>query len=143
MGGNNPMVISDQFGDTDATVYTIIQSAHPVQVNVVHVLVSMYVPVGEEGAINCSVTKLVGDLEDSCWSAIRWASLCGTTLESMTAAKFILDAQTNLQSLGGVNLVEAKAGEAAFVSPVYRCNQHCWKLPDEEYFRPTTVVRTW
>ena len=27
MGGNNPMVISEHYGDADATVYTIIQSA--------------------------------------------------------------------------------------------------------------------
>ena len=38
-------------------------------------------------------------------------------VDFVAAAKFILDAQANLQSLGGESLIEAKAGEAAFVSP--------------------------
>ena len=59
---------------------------------------------------------------------------------SEAAAKFILDAQANLQSLGGVSLVEAKAGQAAFVSPGIIDATNIAELPDEEYFGPLLQV---
>ncbi|MCV5738489.1 aldehyde dehydrogenase family protein, partial [Escherichia coli] len=59
---------------------------------------------------------------------------------SVAAAKFILDAQANLQSLGGESLIEAKAGEAAFVSPGIIDVTNIAELPDEEYFGPLLQV---
>ncbi|MCV5949896.1 aldehyde dehydrogenase family protein, partial [Escherichia coli] len=73
----------------------------------------LYVPFGEKG--DALITKLVEATKN-----IRMdqpfaepAPFMGPQI-SVAAAKFILDAQANLQSLGGESLIEAKAGEAAF-----------------------------
>ncbi|WP_435247918.1 succinylglutamate-semialdehyde dehydrogenase [Vibrio sp. nBUS_14] len=139
MGGNNPMVISDQFGDADATVYTIIQSAFISAGQRCTCARRLYVPVGEKG--DQLLDKLV-----AATLKIRVeqpfaepAPFMGPQI-SEAAAKFILDAQANLQSLGGVSLVEAKAGEAAFVSPGIIDATNIAELPDEEYFGPLLQV---
>ncbi|MCV5216797.1 aldehyde dehydrogenase family protein, partial [Escherichia coli] len=49
MGGNNPMVISDNYGDLDATVYTIIQSAFISAGQRCTCARRLYVPFGEKG----------------------------------------------------------------------------------------------
>ncbi|MBW3697364.1 succinylglutamate-semialdehyde dehydrogenase [Vibrio sp. T187] len=139
MGGNNPMVITDQYGDVDATVYTIIQSAFISAGQRCTCARRLYVPVGEKGDVLLS--KLI-----SATQKIRVdqpfaepAPFMGPQI-SEAAAKFILDAQANLQSLGGVSLVEAKAGEAAFVTPGIIDATNIAELPDEEYFGPLLQV---
>ncbi|QPK03199.1 succinylglutamate-semialdehyde dehydrogenase [Vibrio kanaloae] len=139
MGGNNPMVISDQFGDVDATVYTIIQSAFISAGQRCTCARRLYVPIGEKGDL--LIDKLV-----AATLKIRVdqpfaepAPFMGPQI-SETAAKFILDAQANLQSLGGVSLVEAKSGQAAFVSPGIIDATNIAELPDEEYFGPLLQV---
>ncbi|MCG9632180.1 succinylglutamate-semialdehyde dehydrogenase [Vibrio sp. Isolate30] len=139
MGGNNPMVISEHFGDVDATVYTIIQSAFISAGQRCTCARRLYVPLGEKG----------DQLLDSLVSATKKirvdqpfaepAPFMGPQI-SEAAAKFILDAQANLQSLGGVSLVEAKAGEAAFVTPGIIDATNIAQLPDEEYFGPLLQV---
>ncbi|NAZ93859.1 succinylglutamate-semialdehyde dehydrogenase [Vibrio toranzoniae] len=139
MGGNNPMVISDQFGDVDATVYTIIQSAFISAGQRCTCARRLYVPIGEKGDL--LIDKLVAATQkirvDQPFA--EPAPFMGPQI-SETAAKFILDAQANLQSLGGVSLVEAKAGQAAFVSPGIIDATNIAELPDEEYFGPLLQV---
>ncbi len=48
MGGNNPMVISEQYGDLDSTVYTIVQSAFISAGQRCTCARRLYVPVGEK-----------------------------------------------------------------------------------------------
>lgn len=139
MGGNNPMVISDHYGDADATVYTIIQSAFISAGQRCTCARRLYVPVGEKGDL--LLEKLVAATQK-----IRVdqpfadpAPFMGPQI-SEAAAKFILDAQANLQSLGGVSLVEAEAGEAAFVTPGIIDATNIAELPDEEYFGPLLQV---
>ncbi|EJC7017825.1 succinylglutamate-semialdehyde dehydrogenase [Vibrio parahaemolyticus] len=139
MGGNNPMVISDNYGDLDATVYTIIQSAFISAGQRCTCARRLYVPFGEKG--DALITKLVEATKN-----IRIdqpfaepAPFMGPQI-SVAAAKFILDAQANLQSLGGESLIEAKAGEAAFVSPGIIDVTNIAELPDEEYFGPLLQV---
>lgn len=49
MGGNNPMVISEHYGDLDATVYTIIQSAFISSGQRCTCARRLYVPQGTKG----------------------------------------------------------------------------------------------
>ena len=139
MGGNNPMVISDQFGDVDATVYTIIQSAFISAGQRCTCARRLYVPIGEKGDL--LIDKLVAATQkirvDQPFA--EPAPFMGPQI-SEAAAKFILDAQANLQSLGGVSLVEAKSGQAAFVSPGIIDATNIAELPDEEYFGPLLQV---
>lgn len=139
MGGNNPMVITDNYGDLDATVYTIIQSAFISAGQRCTCARRLYVPVGEKGDV--LVEKLV-----EATKKIRVdqpfaepAPFMGPQI-SEAAAKFILDAQANLQSLGGESLLEAKGGEAAFVTPGIIDVTPIAELPDEEYFGPLLQV---
>ena len=135
MGGNNPMVISEHYGEVDATVYTIIQSAFISAGQRCTCARRLYVPVGEKGDI--LVSKLVEATQkirvDQPFA--EPAPFMGPQI-SKAAADFILNAQANLQQLGGVSLVEAKAGEAAFVSPGIIDATAIEQLPDEEYFGP-------
>ena len=139
MGGNNPMVISEHYGDVDATVYTIIQSAFISAGQRCTCARRLYVPVGEKGdqlldSLVAATKKIRVDQPFA-----EPAPFMGPQI-SEAAAKFILDAQENLQSLGGVSLVEAKAGEAAFVTPGIIDATNIAELPDEEYFGPLLQV---
>lgn len=135
MGGNNPMVISEHYGEVDATVYTIIQSAFISAGQRCTCARRLYVPVGEKGDI--LISKLVEATQkirvDQPFA--EPAPFMGPQI-SKAAADFILNAQANLQQLGGVSLVKAKAGEAAFVSPGIIDATAIEQLPDEEYFGP-------
>ncbi|MBE3665388.1 succinylglutamate-semialdehyde dehydrogenase [Vibrio navarrensis] len=139
MGGNNPMVISEQYGDLEATVYTIIQSAFISAGQRCTCARRLYVPLGEKG--DALITRLVEAVQklkvDQPFA--EPAPFMGPQI-SEAAARFILDAQANLQSLGGESLIEAKAGEAAFVSPGIIDVTHIAVLPDEEYFGPLLQV---
>ncbi|KYN85610.1 N-succinylglutamate 5-semialdehyde dehydrogenase [Vibrio cidicii] len=139
MGGNNPMVISEQYGDLEATVYTIIQSAFISAGQRCTCARRLYVPLGEKG--DALITRLVEAVQklkvDQPFA--EPAPFMGPQI-SQAAARFILDAQANLQSLGGESLIEAKAGEAAFVSPGIIDVTHIAGLPDEEYFGPLLQV---
>ncbi|WP_114767331.1 succinylglutamate-semialdehyde dehydrogenase [Vibrio rhodolitus] len=139
MGGNNPMVISDQYGDLDATVYTIIQSAFISAGQRCTCARRLYVPSGDKG--DQLLVRLVEATRN-----IRVdqpfadpAPFMGPQI-SLSAANIILDAQQNLQSLGGESLIEAKLGSCAFVSPGIIDVTAVESLPDEEYFGPLLQV---
>ncbi|USD65512.1 succinylglutamate-semialdehyde dehydrogenase [Vibrio sp. SCSIO 43136] len=139
MGGNNPMVISDAYGDLDACVYTIIQSAFISAGQRCTCARRLYVPVGDKGdaLLNALVTATTNIAVDQPFA--EPAPFMGPQI-SVAAAQFILDAQSRLQQLGGSSLVEAKAGQAAFVSPGIIDVTAISELPDEEYFGPLLQV---
>ncbi|OLQ86747.1 succinylglutamate-semialdehyde dehydrogenase [Vibrio ponticus] len=139
MGGNNPMVISEQYGDLDATVYTIIQSAFISAGQRCTCARRLYIPSGDKG--DQLLVRLVEATRN-----IRVdqpfadpAPFMGPQI-SQAAANIILDAQQNLQSLGGESLIEAKLGSCAFVSPGIIDVTAVESLPDEEYFGPLLQV---
>ncbi|ELK2037871.1 succinylglutamate-semialdehyde dehydrogenase [Vibrio vulnificus] len=139
MGGNNPMVITDHYGDLDATVYTIIQSAFISAGQRCTCARRLYIPLGEKG--DAVITRLVEATKklrvDQPFA--EPAPFMGPQI-SVAAANFILAAQANLQSLGGESLIEAKAGAAAFVTPGIIDVTNIAELPDEEYFGPLLQV---
>ena len=139
MGGNNPMVISEQYGELDATVYTIIQSAFISAGQRCTCARRIYIPVGEKGDV--LISKLLEATQkihvDQPFA--EPAPFMGPQI-SKAAADFILQAQSNLVKLGGQSLLEAKAGEAAFVTPGIIDVTPIADLPDEEYFGPLLQV---
>ncbi|WCE29921.1 succinylglutamate-semialdehyde dehydrogenase [Vibrio sp. SCSIO 43137] len=139
MGGNNPMVISEQFGDLDATVYTIIQSAFISAGQRCTCARRLYVPEGEKGdALLAKLAEATGKIVvDQPFAEPQ--PFMGPQI-SEQAAKFIIDAQANLQSLGGKSLLEAVNSKAAFVTPGIIDVTAISELPDEEYFGPLLQV---
>lgn len=139
MGGNNPMVISDHYGDLDSTVYTIIQSAFISAGQRCTCARRLYVPHGDKG--DALITRLVEATQklriDQPFA--EPAPFMGPQI-SKAAADFILKAQANLQSLGGEILVEARGLEAAFVTPGIIDVTPIAEQPDEEYFGPLLQV---
>lgn len=139
MGGNNPMVISKQYGELDAAVYTIIQSAFLSAGQRCTCARRLYVPEGNEG--DRLLEKLV-----SATQKLRIdhpfaepAPFMGPQI-SQAAAQFILAAQDNLRALGGVSLLAATPLQAAFVTPGIIDVTAVSQLPDEEYFGPLLQV---
>ncbi|MGB6292946.1 MAG: succinylglutamate-semialdehyde dehydrogenase [Vibrio anguillarum] len=139
MGGNNPMVISKQYGELDAAVYTIIQSAFLSAGQRCTCVRRLYVPEGNEGDL--LLEKLV-----SATQKLRIdhpfaepAPFMGPQI-SQAAAQFILAAQDNLRTLGGVSLLAATPLQAAFVTPGIIDVTAVSQLPDEEYFGPLLQV---
>lgn len=139
MGGNNPMVISEQFGDLDATVYTIIQSAFISAGQRCTCARRLYVPEGDKGdALLAKLVEATGKIVvDQPFAEPQ--PFMGPQI-SEQAAKFIIDAQANLQSLGGKSLLEAVNSKAAFVTPGIIDVTAISELPDEEYFGPLLQV---
>ncbi|EDL51557.1 NAD-dependent aldehyde dehydrogenase [Vibrio mediterranei AK1] len=135
MGGNNPLVISEDFGDIDAAVYTILQSAYISAGQRCTCARRLYVPFGQRG--DQLVERLVSAI-----GKIRIdepfaepAPFMGPQI-SEQAADHIIAAQAELLKLGGKSLVEAKRLQAAFVTPALIDATNIEQLPDEEYFGP-------
>lgn len=139
MGGNNPMVISRQYGDLAATTYTLIQSAFISAGQRCTCARRVYIPQGEKGDVLLAhLVSVTASLRmDQPFS--EPAPFMGPQI-SRAAAKRVLIAQTHLQKLGGRSLLEAKAGNAAFVSPGIIDVTSIETLPDEEYFGPLLQV---
>ncbi|WP_217525566.1 succinylglutamate-semialdehyde dehydrogenase [Vibrio metschnikovii] len=139
MGGNNPMVISEHYGDIDAAVYTIIQSAFISAGQRCTCARRLYLPEGEKGdKLLDKLLKATEQLRIDQPFADP-APFMGPQI-SRAAAEFILTAQANLQALGGKCLLTAKAQQAAFVTPGIIDVTAINDLPDEEYFGPLLQV---
>ncbi|MUI54911.1 succinylglutamate-semialdehyde dehydrogenase [Aliivibrio fischeri] len=139
MGGNNPMVISKTFGDLDATVYTIVQSAFISAGQRCTCARRLYVPEGEKGdALLARLVDVTKNIHvDQPFS--ETTPFMGPQI-SIAAAEFILNAQKKLQALGGESLLEARSLGHAFVSPGIIDATNVAELPDEEYFGPLLQV---
>ncbi|USH02672.1 succinylglutamate-semialdehyde dehydrogenase [Grimontia kaedaensis] len=139
MGGNNPMVISNDYGEVDATAYTIIQSAFISAGQRCTCARRLYVPKGDKGDALLSrlvaMTKNIrvgGQFDEP-------APFMGAQI-SIRAAEGILAAQANLESLGGESLLKAELLHDAVVSPGIIEVSKIADLPDEEYFGPLLQV---
>ncbi|MDX1302578.1 succinylglutamate-semialdehyde dehydrogenase [Photobacterium sp.] len=139
MGGNNPMVISKAYGELDATVYTIIQSAFISAGQRCTCARRLYLPQGSEGdAILNRLVQATGQLKiDGPFAEPQ--PFMGPQI-SERAADGIIAAQANLVSLGGKLLLEAKRGQGAIVTPAIIEVSQIAELPDEEYFGPLLQV---
>lgn len=139
MGGNNPMVISNHYGDLDATAYAIIQSAFISAGQRCTCVRRLYLPKGNRGDILLSrllemATSIkVGGQFD------KPGPFMGAQI-SVLAAKAILGAQQRLQNAGGKSLLTARILHDAVVTPGIIEVSNVAALPDEEIFGPLLQV---
>ena len=139
MGGNNPMVISEQYGDLDSTVYTILQSAFISAGQRCTCARRLYIPAGEKGdALLVRLVEATRKLRIAQPFA-EPAPFMGPQI-SVAAAEVILAAQARLVELGAEPLIEARALQAAFVTPGIIDVTAVRELPDEEVFGPLLQV---
>lgn len=136
MGGNNPLIIKG-VQDIKAAVHDILQSAYISSGQRCTCARRLYVEQGEQGdALIAMLAAAVKQIKVGPWNA-QPQPFMGSMI-SETAAKGMVAAQTNLQNLGGVSLVELTHLEAGtgLVSPGLIDVTAIDVLPDEEYFGP-------
>ncbi|QIA62290.1 succinylglutamate-semialdehyde dehydrogenase [Vibrio astriarenae] len=139
MGGNNPMVISQHYGELDAAVYTILQSAFISAGQRCTCARRLYVPEGASG--DALLDKLISATQAIAIDEpfAEPAPFMGPQI-SVQAAEHILAAQESLLSLGAKSLLAAKSLGHAFVTPAILDVTAIDDLPDEEYFGPILQV---
>lgn len=135
MGGNNPLVVSEEYGELDAAVYTILQSAYISAGQRCTCARRLYVPVGEQGntlvaALSRAITNITVDQPFA-----DPVPFMGPQI-SRQAADHIVQVQQELLALGAQILVPAERKHAAFVTPGLIDVTAINDLPDEEYFGP-------
>lgn len=139
MGGNNPMVISENYGDIDPTVYTVIQSAFISAGQRCTCARRLYVPVGDKG--DALLNKLISTVQkikvDEPFAEPQ--PFMGPQI-SEQAAQALLVAQDKLLSLGAESLITAQNPQHAFITPGIIDVTNVVALPDEEYFGPLLQV---
>ncbi|MEL4293495.1 succinylglutamate-semialdehyde dehydrogenase [Shewanella xiamenensis] len=136
MGGNNPLIIKG-VADIKAAVHDILQSAYISSGQRCTCARRLYVEQGEQGdALVAKLVEAVKQIKVGPWNA-QPQPFMGSMI-SEAAAKGMVAAQANLQSLGGVSLVELTHLQAGtgLVSPGLIDVTAVSELPDEEYFGP-------
>lgn len=139
MGGNNPLVIGQQYGDLDAAVYTIIQSAFLSAGQRCTCARRLYIAAGKAGdellarLVTVSSHLIVGD-------PFATPAVFMGPLISNTAADQLLDNQQQLIAAGGIALLAATRGQGAIVTPAIIEVSAVSEPADEEYFGPLLQV---
>ncbi|WP_279131913.1 succinylglutamate-semialdehyde dehydrogenase [Photobacterium phosphoreum] len=139
MGGNNPLVVGQEYGAMDAAVYTIIQSAFLSAGQRCTCARRLYIATGEAGdlllarLVAVASHLLVGDP-----LAIP-APFMGSLISNAAADQIMLHQQQLLEA-GGVALLVATRGQGAIVTPAIIDVSAITDLADEEYFGPLLQV---
>ncbi|PSW29517.1 succinylglutamate-semialdehyde dehydrogenase [Photobacterium phosphoreum] len=139
MGGNNPLVVGQEYGAMDAAVYTIIQSAFLSAGQRCTCARRLYIATGEAGdlllarLVAVASHLLVGDP-----LAIP-APFMGSLISNAAADQIMLHQQQLLEA-GGVALLMATRGQGAIVTPAIIDVSAITDLADEEYFGPLLQV---
>ncbi len=139
MGGNNPLVVSSSYGDLDACVYTIIQSAFLSAGQRCTCARRLFLPQNEQG------DKVLARLIDVTKSIKIGAPFDEPppfmgSLISEFAAENMMKAQAHLIQLGAKPLLVARHLGHALVTPAILEVSAVKALPDEEYFAPLLQV---
>ncbi|PSU70164.1 succinylglutamate-semialdehyde dehydrogenase [Photobacterium phosphoreum] len=139
MGGNNPLVVGQEYGAMDAAVYTIIQSAFLSAGQRCTCARRLYIATGEAGdlllarLVAVASHLLVGDP-----LAIP-APFMGSLISNAAADQIMLHQQQLLEA-GGVALLVATRGQGAIVTPAIIDVSAITDLADEEYFGPLLQI---
>lgn len=139
MGGNNPLVVGQEYGAMDAAVYTIIQSAFLSAGQRCTCARRLYIATGEAGdlllarLVAVASHLLVGDP-----LAIP-GPFMGSLISNAAADQIMLHQQQLLEA-GGVALLVATRGQGAIVTPAIIDVSAITDLADEEYFGPLLQV---
>jgi succinylglutamic semialdehyde dehydrogenase len=139
MGGNNPLIVKD-VTDTQAVVHDIVQSAFISTGQRCTCARKLFLPAGEQGdviltqLIDATNAIKVGFYDD------EDQPFMGSMI-SEAAAKGMMDAQAQLQSLGGESLIEmTHTAGTGFVTPAIIECSNIADFPDDEHFGPLLKV---
>lgn len=139
MGGNNPMVVAESYGELDAAVYTIIQSAFISSGQRCTCARRLFIansPAGDSLLARLvEVTQRITQGQQFADPAPFMGSLI-----SEAAAQHMMDAQQQLVALGARPLLQGKIIQRAMVTPAILDVTDIANLPDEEYFAPLLQV---
>jgi succinylglutamic semialdehyde dehydrogenase len=139
MGGNNPLVVSHHYGDIDAAVYTIIQSAFISAGQRCTCARRLYLPDTLDGsALLTRLIEVVRNLDIDQPFATP-APFMGPLI-SYKAAEHVIDTQKHLIQLGAKVLIKAEHRSYAFVTPAILDVSDISHLPDQECFGPLLQV---
>ncbi|KXU81793.1 succinylglutamate-semialdehyde dehydrogenase [Aeromonas enteropelogenes] len=136
MGGNNPLIVKD-VSDIDGAVHAIVQSAFITSGQRCTCSRRLFVERGERGdALVKRLVEVVGQIRVGHYDDATQPFMGAMISEK--AALGMVEAQANLQRLGGESLLTLKHLEAGtgFVSPGIIDVTAVSALPDEEYFGP-------
>lgn len=139
MGGNNPMIVTDNYDDLDGVIYSIIQSAFISAGQRCTCARRLYVPLGKKGDQLLSrlieVTKNIkigGQFDEP-------EPFMGSQI-SIDAAQQIITKQQNLLALGAKALLHGKLLHDAVITPCIIDVTDAKHLQDEEIFGPLLQV---
>jgi succinylglutamic semialdehyde dehydrogenase len=139
MGGNNPLIVKD-VTDTHAGVHDSVQSAFISSGQRCTCARKLFLPAGEQGdviltqLIDATNAIKVGFYDD------EDQPFMGSMI-SEAAAKGMMDAQAQLQSLGGESLIEmTHTAGTGFVTPAIIECSNIADFPDDEHFGPLLKV---
>ncbi len=139
MGGNNPLVVSAHFGELDACVYQIIQSAFITSGQRCTCARRLFLPQGEKG--DAVLARLIQTTQKlAIGDPLSSASPFLGTLISSQAAEHVLHAEEAMIAQGGVSLLQAKHLKAAQLSPGIVDMTKIQLRMDEEIFGPLLQV---
>ena len=139
MGGNNPLVVGQEYGEIEAAAYTIIQSAFLSAGQRCTCARRLYIATGKAGdallarLVAVASQLLVGD------PLATPAPFMGPLISAVAVDHIILH-QQQLLDAGGVALLTATRGQGAIVTPAIIDVSAISELADEEYFGPLLHV---
>lgn len=139
MGGNNPLIVGSDFGEQDAAVHTIIQSAFISAGQRCTCARRLFVPYGDKGdALLSRLTEVAKELVVDQPFAEKQPFM--GSLISRVAAEQIIAAKQALIDQGARALLDGRLLNDAFVTPTILDVTAVSALPDEEYFGPLLQV---
>ncbi|OBT10060.1 succinylglutamate-semialdehyde dehydrogenase [Vibrio sp. UCD-FRSSP16_10] len=139
MGGNNPLIVSKQYGEIDAAVHTIVQSAFISAGQRCTCARRLYIPQGEAGDTLLQRLVDVTAKLNMDQPFAKSQPFMGSLI-SQTAAEQIISAKQSLIALGAKVLLNGELLNDAFVAPIILDVTDITQLPDEEYFGPLLQV---
>lgn len=139
MGGNNPLVVSPHFGDLDAAVYAIVQSAFVSSGQRCTCARRLYIPDCDDGSVLLRRLVDVVNAIDIDQPFATPEPFMGPLI-SVKAVEQVIDTQSKLVRLGAKVLIEAQRKDYAFVTPAILDVTNIVDLPDEECFGPLLQV---
>ncbi len=141
MGGNNPLIV-DTVADEDAALHVLVQSAFVTSGQRCTCARRLLLPAGEAGdALLARLVDVAGRLQVGAWDA-EPQPFMGPVV-SAAAASMLVDAQAELQRLGGDVLLPMtqRSPDRGFVSPgIVDITAVHEQVPDEEHFGPLLKV---
>ncbi len=137
MGGNNPLIISDDLSDIKAAVYNTVISAYISAGQRCSCARRIFVPSGDMGDMFISMLKKsvlkikIGTYNDTI------EPFMGPVISNQSA-KMLIKEQENLKKMGGIPVISMKIlkEKTGFISPGLMDVTKISNLPDREYFGP-------